>query len=179
MVNLQKATFAGGCFWCLDAVYRRVKGVKDVVSGYAGGKAGDASYEQVSSGNTGHAEAVQITFDPKVVSYGQLLHIFWAIHDPTSLNKQGADTGTQYRSAIFYHNEQQKGAIEKSIQSLEKEKIFDKKIVTEVVPLEQFYPAEDYHQDYYNKNPNAGYCNVVINPKLTKFKKEFASLLNE
>jgi len=177
--SFEQATFAGGCFWCLDAVYRRVKGVNNVVSGYIGGKIVNPTYEQVSSGRSGHAEAVQITFNPKIVTFEQLLNIFWIIHDPTSLNKQGADSGTQYRSAIFYYNDVQKRTIEKSIHKLEQDGVFVDKIRTEVKPIKNFYLAEEYHQDYFNKNPNAGYCNIVINPKLAKLRKEFSGLLNK
>lgn len=170
------ATLAGGCFWCLEAVYDELKGVKRVVSGYAGGDVPDPSYEQVCTGNTGHAEVVQIEYDPDVVSYRDLLEVFFTIHDPTQLNRQGADVGTQYRSAIFYHDEDQKQAAEKIIGELEDDQVYAKPIVTEVTPLDTFYPAEDYHQDYYANNPTQPYCMVVVSPKLAKFRKKFAEM---
>ncbi|MFW6096669.1 MAG: peptide-methionine (S)-S-oxide reductase MsrA [Chloroflexota bacterium] len=170
------ATLAGGCFWCLEAVYDELKGVKRVVSGYAGGDVPDPSYEQVCTGNTGHAEVVQIEYDPDVVSYRDLLEVFFTIHDPTQLNRQGADVGTQYRSAIFYHDEDQKQAAEKIIAELEDDQVYGKPIVTEVTPLDTFYPAEDYHQDYYANNPTQPYCMVVVSPKLAKFRKKFAEM---
>lgn len=170
------ATLAGGCFWCLEAVYDELNGVKRVVSGYAGGDVPDPSYEQVCTGNTGHAEVVQIEYDPDVVSYRDLLEVFFTIHDPTQLNRQGADVGTQYRSAIFYHNEEQKQAAEKIISELEEDEVYAKPIVTEVTPLDTFYAAEDYHQDYYANNPTQPYCMVVVAPKLAKFRKKFAEM---
>ncbi len=170
------ATLAGGCFWCLEAVYDELKGVKRVVSGYAGGEVPDPSYEQVCTGNTGHAEVVQIKYDPDVATYRDLLEIFFTIHDPTQLNRQGADVGTQYRSAIFYHNEEQKQAAEKIIAELEEDEVYAKPIVTEVTPLDTFYAAEDYHQDYYANNPTQPYCMVVVAPKLAKFRKKFAEM---
>ncbi len=164
----EKATFAGGCFWCIEAVFEEVDGVIDVVSGYSGGFKKNPTYEEVCTGNTGHAECVQITFDPEKISYIELLNIFWKIHDPTTLNRQGADIGTQYRSAIFYHSEQQRIAAEKSKDEIAK--YFKDKIVTEIVPFKIFYKAEEYHQDYYKKNPEAAYCKFVIAPKIQKFK---------
>jgi peptide-methionine (S)-S-oxide reductase len=175
--NLITATFAGGCFWCLEAVFDQVKGVESVESGYTGGHVKNPSYREVCYGNTGHAEAVQIHYDGNVVSYQELLHIFFGIHDPTTLNRQGADVGTQYRSAIFYHNEDQKNIAEKYIKDLEMQKIFDNPIVTEVVPLDTFYVAEDYHQEYFAKNPYQPYCQAVVSPKVAKFRKGFHELL--
>ncbi len=175
----ETATFASGCFWCTEAVFQNVKGVKEVVSGYTGGNVPEPTYEQVCSGTTGHAEAVQITYDPNVISYLQLLEIFFSTHDPTSLNRQGADVGTQYRSAVFYHNEKQKKEVEAVIEKLKKEKVFDSPIVTEVVEFKEFYKAEEYHQNYYEKNSKQPYCAFVITPKLEKFKKIFSSLLKK
>lgn len=167
--RLEKATLGGGCFWCLEAVYENVKGVKDVVSGYAGGHTEHPDYRSVCTGTTGHAEVVQITYDPDVVSYEDLLEIFWTIHDPTTLNRQGADVGTQYRSVIFYHDEAQKKIAEQSKAKAQKR--FDAPIVTEIVPLTRFWPAEAYHQDYFRKNPHQGYCQAVVAPKVEKFKQ--------
>jgi peptide-methionine (S)-S-oxide reductase len=163
---MQKATLGGGCFWCLEAVFQRLNGVHSVVSGYAAGKTKNPTYREICSGNTGHAEVIQIEFDPAVISYGELLDAFWACHDPTTLNRQGADQGTQYRSIILFHNEEQKAEAVRSRQNAQKE--FSDPIVTEIVPLPEFYPAEDYHQNYYNDNRAAGYCQVVIRPKLQK-----------
>jgi peptide-methionine (S)-S-oxide reductase len=170
MQKLEKATFGAGCFWCIEAVFQRIKGVKSVISGYSGGKVENPTYEEVCSGRTGHAEVVQITFDPKVISYEEILDVFWKVHDPTSLNRQGPDEGTHYRSIILYHDEEQKRIAEKS--RAEVSKSFDKPIVTEIRPLTKFYKAEDYHQDYYNRNRNAPYCRLVIHPKLEKLKLE-------
>lgn len=167
------ATLAGGCFWCLDAAYRRIDGVTRVVSGYTGGRSANPSYEQVCSGATGHAEAVQVEFDPDLISFPEVLEIFWTIHDPTTLNRQGADVGTQYRSAIFYHDEAQKAAAEASRDSVQK--LWSDPVVTEIVPLRDFYPAEAYHQDYYARNPGQGYCVAVINPKLRKLREHHAA----
>ena len=165
------ATLAGGCFWCLEAVFQQLKGVSKVTSGYAGGKRPDPTYEQVCTGATGHAEVVQVEFDPAVISYRDLLDVFFTIHDPTTLNQQGADVGTQYRSAIFFHSpEQQRDA---NYAIVEAQKTWDDPIVTEIVPLTQFYPAEEYHKDYYVRNPNQGYCRVVIAPKVTKARQHF------
>ncbi len=172
--ELEKATLGGGCFWCLEAVYENVEGVEDVVSGYAGGHTENPDYRSVCSGETGHAEAVQITFDPSVVGYERLLEIFWKIHDPTSLNRQGADVGTQYRSVIFYHDERQKRIAETS--RAEAQKRFDTPIVTEIVPLTKFWPAEEYHQDYFRKNPYHGYCRAVVAPKVKKFREDFREM---
>ncbi len=177
--NLITATFAGGCFWCLEAVYDQVKGVESVESGYAGGHVDNPTYRDVCNGNTGHAEVVQVHYNGNVVSYQDLLNIFFGIHDPTTLNRQGADVGTQYRSAIFYHNEEQKDIAEKFIRDLEMQKVFDNPIVTEVVPLDKFYMAEDYHQEYFAKNPYQGYCMAVVSPKVSKFRKHFRDLLKK
>lgn len=171
------ATLAGGCFWCHDALYRQVKGVTNVTSGYCGGDVENPSYEQVSTGTTGHAECVQIEFDPEVIPYDVLLKIFWATHDPTTPNRDGANVGTQYRSEVFYHNDQQRRTAEQ-VLSTYAQKLWNGKVVTKISPFTQFYPAEEYHQDYYNKNPLAGYCQVVINPKLAKFQEQFKDWLN-
>ena len=169
------ATFGGGCFWCLEAVFEETRGVLDVVNGYAGGEVQNPTYEQVCSGTTGHAEVVQITFDPTVISYEALLKIFWLIHDPTTLNRQGNDVGTQYRSVIFYHDEQQKEQAEVSIKAFSTK--FLKPIVTEVKPLELFFKAEAYHQNYFKNNPNHGYCVFVVSPKVQHFKHEYQDLV--
>jgi len=169
-VRMEKATFGGGCFWCVEAVYERLPGVQSVISGYAGGTKANPTYEEVCTGTTGHAEVAQITYDPAKITYEQLLEMFWHAHDPTTLNRQGADVGTQYRSVIFYHDEKQRAAAEKS--RTEAQKTFDDPIVTEIRPLKEFYPAENYHQDYYNNHANAPYCSFVIKPKLKKLKLE-------
>lgn len=166
MSTLEKATFGAGCFWCVEAVFERLAGVESVVAGYAGGTKPNPTYEEVCTGETGHAEVVQITFDPSKVSYEKLLEVFWEAHDPTTLNRQGEDVGTQYRSVIFYHDEKQKAAAEKSKKEAQKK--FNDPIVTEIQPLAQFYRAENYHQDYFRNNPNAPYCVYVIKPKLKK-----------
>lgn len=171
------ATFGGGCFWCTEAVFERVKGVSKVVSGYTGGHEPNPSYEAVCGKQTGHAEAVQVTFDPAVVSYKQLLEIFFATHDPTTLNRQRADVGPQYRSAVFTHSDEQKRVAEGVIAELN-QSVFGGKIVTEVKPLDVFYPAEEYHQGFYRENPNQGYCMAVVGPKVAKFRKQFAHLLS-
>jgi len=165
------ATFGGGCFWCLEAVFEMLQGVDKVVSGYTGGHVDNPDYRGVCTGETGHAEVVQISFDPAVVAYRELLDVFFGLHDPTTLNRQGADVGTQYRSAIFYHSDQQKEDAQRRIAELNAEKIFDRPIVTQVVPLEKFYPAEDYHQGYFRANPEQGYCQAVIAPKVAKLRK--------
>jgi peptide-methionine (S)-S-oxide reductase len=177
--NLQTATLAGGCFWCLEAVYDELKGVHSVESGYAGGHMDNPSYRAVCSGTTGHAEVVQIRFDPNVVSYRDLLNVFFTIHDPTTLNRQGADIGTQYRSAIFYHDEEQKKIAEEVIRDLNAQKIWDNPIVTEVTQFDKFYVAEDYHQEYFAKNPYQPYCQVVVAPKVAKFRKHFLEMLKK
>ncbi len=171
------ATFAGGCFWCTEAIFLELKGVEEVVSGYIGGTVKNPSYREVSAGTTGHAEAIQITFDPKLIAYEDLLEIFFSTHNPTTLNRQGADVGTQYRSEIFYHSEEQKKAAEDYIALIEKEKLYDTPIVTKVSSAVVFYKAEDYHQDYYNQNKSQGYCQMVIAPKLDKLRKYYKSKL--
>ena len=175
--GMEVATFAGGCFWCTEAVFLEIKGVEKVVSGYIGGKTKNPTYKDICTGETGHAEAIQITFNPNEVAYEDLLEVFFGTHDPTTLHRQGADVGTQYRSAIFYHSEAQKVKAENYIQLLEKEKLYDKKIVTKVSSATVFYPAEDYHQNYYNQNSSQGYCQMVIAPKLEKLRKYYKSKL--
>jgi peptide-methionine (S)-S-oxide reductase len=170
----EQATLGGGCFWCLEAAFELLRGVDKVVSGYSGGQTKAPTYRQVCSGDTGHAEVVQVTFDPAVISYPELLTAFFSIHDPTTLNRQGADVGTQYRSAIFYHTPRQKEEAEAMIARLNAEKVWNQPLVTEVVPLETFYPAEDYHQGYYRANPGQGYCQAVVAPKVAKMRKVFA-----
>lgn len=167
------ATLGGGCFWCVEAVYDALKGVEDVVSGYMGGHLNQPSYEAVCTGTTGHAEVIQIKFDPAIISYDDVLNIFFTIHDPTTLNRQGADVGTQYRSVVFYHNAEQKAQAEAKIQQLTAEKVWDDPIVTEVTEASTFWPAEDYHQEYFANNPNQGYCAAVVAPKVAKFRKTF------
>jgi peptide-methionine (S)-S-oxide reductase len=171
--NLEVATLAAGCFWCTEATFNIIKGVERIEPGYTGGGVPNPSYEQVSTGTTGHAEAAQITFDPKVISYKEILEIFFAMHDPTSLNRQGGDVGTQYRSVIFYQSTEQKAAAEKLIDELNKEVIWDKPIVTAVEPLKVFYKAETYHKDYFKKHPKEPYCQVVIAPKIAKLQQRF------
>jgi peptide-methionine (S)-S-oxide reductase len=181
-VNIHKtktATFGSGCFWCTEAVFERVKGVESVVSGYAGGTVENPTYEQVCSGNTGHAESIQVTYNPEIISYPELLEIFWRTHDPTTLNRQGNDVGTQYRSVIFYHDEEQKKLAEEYKKKLDESGAWDKPIVTEIVPFTNFYKAEKYHQDYYENNPNQGYCSFVIAPKVEKFEKVFKDKLKD
>jgi peptide-methionine (S)-S-oxide reductase len=173
------ATLAGGCFWCLEAVYEELRGVESVVSGYAGGSVPDPSYEEVCAGTTGHAEVVQLTFDPRVASFRELLEVFFTIHDPTTLNRQGGDVGTQYRSAVFYHSPEQKETAEQVIKVLEEARVWDAPVVTEVVPLEKFYPAEDYHQGYFRRNPQQPYCRVVVAPKVSKFRQKFIEKLQK
>ncbi len=177
--DLQTATLAGGCFWCLEAVFDQLRGVESVESGYSGGRVQDPSYHDVCTGRTGHAESVQITFDPSVISYGDLLNVFFAIHDPTSLNRQGNDVGTQYRSAIFYHDEAQKAEAERVVGDLNAQHIWDKPIVTEVTKFDQFYPAEDYHQEYFAKNPYQPYCMAIVAPKVSKFRRHFMDRLKK
>jgi peptide-methionine (S)-S-oxide reductase len=167
------ATIGGGCFWCLDASYRQLKGVQSVVSGYAGGARPNPSYEQVCTGATGHAEVVQITFDPAVIAYRDILGVLFSIHDPTTLNRQGGDVGTQYRSVIFYHTPEQLATAKDLIAELEREKVYDDPIVTEIAPLKAFFPAEAYHQDYFSRNPNQPYCAAVIAPKVNKMRKAY------
>jgi peptide-methionine (S)-S-oxide reductase len=169
----EKIVLGGGCFWCIEAVFSRVRGVSSAISGYAGGSVKEPTYEQVCSGKTGHAEVTQVTFDPAEISLEDILRIFFSVHDPTTLNRQGNDMGTQYRSVILYSNEKQKETVEKIMQEIEGEKIYEGKIVTELKPLEKFYPAEEYHQHYFQKNPDAAYCQIVIAPKVGKFRKKF------
>jgi peptide-methionine (S)-S-oxide reductase len=171
------ATLAGGCFWCLEAVYKDLRGVESVVSGYAGGDVPRPTYRQVCEGTTGHAEVVQMTFDPREVSFRELLEVFFTIHDPTTLNRQGADVGTQYRSAVFYHTPAQRETAEQVIAELTAARVWDAPIVTEVSPLTEFYPAEDYHQDYFENNPSQPYCRAVVAPKVAKFRKHFLERL--
>lgn len=171
------ATLAGGCFWCLEAVFEQLKGVIQSVSGYAGGSPPNPSYQEVCTGQTGHAEVVQLTYDPLQVTYRDLLSVFFTIHDPTTLDRQGNDVGSQYRSAIFYHTPEQKSIARQTIQDLEAQHLWPNPIVTEVVPLESFYPAEDYHQGYFRAHPYQGYCQVVIAPKVAKFRQHFLDRL--
>ena len=171
------ATLAGGCFWCLEAVYKELRGVRSAVSGYAGGHVESPTYREVCEGTTVHAEVVQITFDPSAVSYRELLEVFFTIHDPTTLNRQGADVGTQYRSAVFYHSPEQRETAEQVIAEMSAARVWDSPIVTEVVPLDKFYPAEDYHQDYFERNPTQPYCRAVVAPKVSKFRKLFLDRL--
>jgi peptide-methionine (S)-S-oxide reductase len=170
-------TLGGGCFWCLEAVYDQLEGVLDVVSGYMGGHITNPDYESVCTGKTGHAEVVQVTFDPSVITYTEILEIFFSIHDPTTLNRQGADVGTQYRSEIFYHSEEQKNTAEKVIAEIEAAKIWPNPIVTAISALDTFYPAEAYHQEYFQRNPYQGYCQVVVAPKVAKFRQKYAHRL--
>jgi peptide-methionine (S)-S-oxide reductase len=171
------ATLAGGCFWCLEAVYDELRGVFDVTSGYAGGHVVNPSYQQVCGGDTGHAEVVRIAFDPSKVSFREILEVFFTIHDPTTLNRQGADVGTQYRSAIFYHSDEQKRVAEEVMAEITSSGIWKNPIVTELKPAPEFYPAEEYHQEYFARNPNQGYCQVVVAPKVAKFRSKFLSKL--
>lgn len=171
--QLETATLAGGCFWCTEAVFKRLKGVTEVLPGYTGGVTKNPTYEDVCSGQTGHAEAIQIKFDPKVISYEKLLEVFWKLHDPTTLNQQGADIGSEYRSAIFYHTQQQKESAQKSLNQAEESGLYPTKFVTEIVPAAEFYPAESYHKDFYEKNASSGYCRIVIDPKIQKLYAEF------
>jgi peptide-methionine (S)-S-oxide reductase len=173
------ATLGGGCFWCLEAVFERLRGVSRVVSGYSGGSVHGPSYQQVCTGTTGHAEVVQVTFDPAQISYREILEAFFATHDPTTLNRQGADAGTQYRSAVFYHGPGQKQVVEQLVAELNGAGIWDRPLVTEVAPFRAFYPAEDYHQGYYRQNAGQPYCQAVIAPKLAKFRKHFAAKLRD
>jgi len=177
--QFETATLAGGCFWCLEAVFDDVKGVQSVESGYAGGGMDNPSYRDVCTGATGHAEVVQVKFDPQVVSYKEILNVFFAIHDPTTFNRQGADVGTQYRSAIFFHDDEQKRTAEELIKELDRQKIWDRPIVTEVTKLDKFYAAEDYHQEYFAKNPYQPYCQAVVAPKVAKFRKHHLEMLKK
>ena len=175
--NLETATLAGGCFWCTEAVFDDVQGVEDVVSGYSGGHKENPTYKEVCAETTGHAEVIQIKFDPSVISYRELLQIFFTVHDPTTLNRQGGDIGTSYRSAIFYHSDDQKRTAEEVITEITNEGIYEDPIVTEVTRFDKFWPAEDYHQEYYANNPNQGYCAAVVGPKVAKFRQKFTHRL--
>ncbi len=177
--NLETATLAGGCFWCIETIFNDLKGVDKVISGYSGGTTKNPSYEQVSSGNTGHAEVVQITYDPSIIGYDKLLEIFFHIHDPTTMNRQGADVGSQYRSAIFYRNDDEKKTADEVIKKIAGSGLWNDEIVTEVTKLDEFYSAEDYHQDYYQNNKDKSYCSLVIAPKVRKFYKEYKDLVKE
>jgi peptide-methionine (S)-S-oxide reductase len=177
--GLEKATFGSGCFWCTEAIFENLNGVTSVISGYAGGHVDNPTYEEVCTGTTGHAEVTQIAYDPKIITYDELLEVFWKTHDPTTLNRQGNDVGPQYRSVIFYHNEEQKALAEKYKDELNKSGAWDNPIVTEITAYTNFYPAEKYHQNYYENNPNQGYCAFVIAPKLEKFKKVFNDKLKK
>ncbi len=177
MANHQVATLAGGCFWCIESAFNSVDGVESAISGYAGGQTDSPSYEAVCRGDTGHAEVVQVTFDADSISYREILEIFFALHDPTQLNRQGNDVGTQYRSAIFYHNDEQRHQADAIIQEMTDEEVWPNPIVTEVVPIDNYHAAEDYHQNYFKNNPQNQYCAMVVAPKLAKFKKTFASRL--
>jgi methionine-S-sulfoxide reductase len=177
--KFRKIVLGGGCFWCLDPIYKNLTGVEDVVVGYAGGGVLSPTYEQVCTGRTGHAEVVEVTYDPEMISLNGLLNVFFQVHDPTTLNRQGADVGTQYRSIILVKDEAEKEQVEEIVEKIDQSDLWRSKIVTQIEILSEFYPAEDYHQDYYEKNPWAGYCQVVINPKLKKFKQKFASQLKQ
>lgn len=177
--EIETATFGAGCFWCVEAIFQRLDGVTHVESGYAGGHVINPSYQQVITGRTGHAEVIRIHYDPKIISYETLLEVFWHTHDPTTLNRQGNDVGTQYRSAIFYHNDEQKTIAELSKIRTDKSGLWSDPIVTEIKPVLNFSVAEDYHQNYFNNNPNAGYCSIVIAPKVRKFMREFSHLLRD
>lgn len=176
---MEKATFAGGCFWCTEAIYQRIKGVSSVTSGYSGGEMENPDYETVSEGTTGHAEAIQLEFDSQIISYEKLVEIFFHLVDPTTLNQQGNDVGTQYRSVIFYHDEKQKETAEKVRKQIEDEHVYSKPIVTEIVPFQNFFKAEDYHQNYYNNNREYGYCKVIIDPKIKKLLREYSNEVKE
>ncbi|MCL4376180.1 peptide-methionine (S)-S-oxide reductase MsrA [Candidatus Parvarchaeota archaeon] len=177
--KLETAVLAGGCFWCMEAVFKQIKGIEKVESGYCGGTVKNPSYEQVCTGKTGHAESVRLTFNPSVISYEQILKVFFTLHDPTSLNRQGNDVGSQYRSEIFYADDKQRKTAEETIKELTEEKLWDKPIVTALEPLREFYVAENYHQDYYKKNPLNPYCFMVIRPKISKLRKEYLELLKK
>ncbi|HET9385707.1 MAG TPA: peptide-methionine (S)-S-oxide reductase MsrA [Gemmatimonadales bacterium] len=178
-MTTQVATLAGGCFWCLEAVFEQLNGVKQVTSGYAGGHVANPSYEAVCTGTTGHAEVTQITFDPEVISFLDLLRVFFVIHDPTTVDRQGGDVGTQYRSAIFYHDDEQRRTADELIRELEAEHVFDDPIVTKLEPLKAFYPAEEYHREYYRRNPNQPYCRAVIAPKVAKLRSKYLAKLKQ
>ena len=176
---MEVATFGGGCFWCTEAVFQRLDGVEQVVSGYSGGQSENPSYEQICTGRSGHAEVIRIEFDPEKISYTKLLEVFFRTHDPTTLNQQGNDRGTQYRSVVYYHSMRQRQQAEEAIEAINAEQIYSKPIVTEVTAAPKFYPAEKYHQDYYNQNPSNGYCQFVVKSKVDKLKKLFADLLEQ
>ena len=179
MSRHETATLAGGCFWCLEAAFQQLRGVEGVQSGYAGGHVPRPTYEHVCTGTTGHAEVVQVTFDRDVISYADLLHVFFTIHDPTTLNRQGGDVGTQYRSAIYYHTPEQKAIADQVIAELKAERVWDDPIVTEVKPLDAFYPAEEYHRDYFRRNPDQAYCRAVVAPKVAKVRKLYFDRLKQ
>ena len=174
---METATLAGGCFWCVEAVFDDLQGVKEVISGYSGGQTEHPTYQQVCSGTTGHAEVIQVIFDPSEISFKEILQVFFSVHDPTTLNRQGNDVGTQYRSAIFYHSDEQKQIAEEVIKEVTEEGVYDDPIVTEVVPFDEFYEAENYHQEYFANNPNQPYCAAVVAPKVAKFRKKFVNRL--
>lgn len=178
-IPMDTATFGAGCFWCVEAIFQNLEGVESVVSGYTGGEIENPTYKQICTGNTGHAEVIQINYDPKKITFDELLEVFWKTHDPTTLNQQGNDIGTQYRSAVFYHNQNQKELAEKYKEELNKSGAFHKPIVTEIVEFKEFYNAEDYHQNYYNENSREPYCSFVISPKVDKFKKVFKDKLKK
>jgi peptide-methionine (S)-S-oxide reductase len=175
MSNLETATIAGGCFWCTEAIFKRLKGVISVKPGYAGGNIPNPTYEQVCHGTTGHAEAIQIEFDPNVIPFEKILEVFWHTHNPTTLNRQGNDVGTQYRSSVFYHDDKQKQIANKTMKQIEADKLYSDPIITEIVPFTNFYEAENYHKDYYDSNRNQGYCSIVIDPKIHKLLKEYSN----
>ena len=176
--NMELATFGSGCFWCTEAIFQNLRGVESAISGYSGGSIDNPTYEEVCSGETGHAEVIQISYDPSIISYKELLEVFWKTHDPTTLNRQGADVGTQYRSVVFYHNNEQKELAETYKKKLNEAKIYNNPIVTEITKYNTIYKADDYHQDYYNNNKLQSYCSFVITPKIEKFKKVFKEKLN-
>ena len=177
MANIQEITLGGGCFWCIESAFNKIKGVQSAVSGYSNGHTENPTYEAVCTGNTGYNEVVRVTFDADLIDFTTILEIFYGLHDPTQLNKQGNDTGTQYRGGIYYHNTEQKAAAEAFIEKLKADNIYSDPIVTEVEPVQNYYPAEDYHQDYFNNNPGNTYCNLVVGPKIAKFKKSFVEYL--
>ena len=177
--NLDTVTLGAGCFWCVETIFEQLKGVQAVQSGYSGGTTIDPTYKEVCTGETGHAEVCQISYDPQMISFDDILEVFWNIHDPTTLNRQGADVGTQYRSVIFYHSEEQRKIAEESKKKWNDSGAFKQPIVTEIAPFTNFYKAEDYHQDYFNNNPNVPYCNFVISPKVEKFRKNFQEYLKK
>jgi len=179
MSNIETATLGAGCFWCVEAVFDDLKGVEDVVSGYSGGQTENPTYREVCDGNTGHAEVIQVKFDADVISFKEILQVFFSVHDPTTLNRQGHDVGSQYRSAIFYHSDEQKRVAEETIKEVNDEGVYDDPIVTEVTPFDKFYAGEDYHQEYFANNPNQPYCAAVVAPKVAKFRQKFVSRLKK